>query len=91
MLNGVLVVEVDGEPLAELGPGAVLGERAVLEGGVPTSTLRAVTECKVVAVPPDHIDPAKLARLAEGHRREVARSRWRIVFAPRSPIAEVPR
>ena len=74
LLNGVLVVEVDGEPLAELGPGAVLGERAVLEGGVRTSTLRAVTECKVAAVSPDHIDPAKLAELAEGHRREEARS-----------------
>ena len=34
LLDGVLGVEVDGEPLAELGPGAILGERAVLEGGV---------------------------------------------------------
>ena len=53
LLNGVLVVEVDGEALAELGPGAVLGERAVLEGGTRTATLRAVTECKVAAVPAD--------------------------------------
>ena len=36
LLDGVLAVEVDGEPLAELGPGAILGERAVLEGaGAP--------------------------------------------------------
>jgi len=33
-LNGVLVIEVDGDKVAEVGPGAVLGERAVLEGGV---------------------------------------------------------
>ena len=39
LLNGVLVVEVDGEKLAELGPGAVFGERAVLEGGTRTATL----------------------------------------------------
>ena len=30
---------VDGELLAELGPGAMLGERAVIEGGLRTSTL----------------------------------------------------
>lgn len=38
LLNGVLVVEVDGEQLAELGPGAVLGERAALEGGLRPRT-----------------------------------------------------
>ena len=70
LLNGVLVVEVDGEKLAELGPGAVLGERAILEGGTRTATLRAVTECKVAAVPPDGIDRGKLAELSTGHRRE---------------------
>ena len=74
LLNGVLVVEVDGEPLAEVGPGAVLGERAVLEGGRRTATLRAVTDCKIAAADHDHIDPAKLAELADGHRREAARS-----------------
>ena len=70
LLNGVLVVEVDGEQLAEVGPGAVLGERAVLEGGVRTATLRAVTECKVAVVPSDQIEPERLVELAEGHRRE---------------------
>jgi hypothetical protein len=72
LLNGVLVVEVNGEALVEVGPGAVLGERAVLEGGTRTATLRAVTECKVAAVTADHIDRAKLATLAEAHRREEA-------------------
>lgn len=75
LLNGVLLVEVDGEPLAEVGPGAVLGERAMLEGGLRTATLRAVTDCKVAAADHANIDPAKLAQLAEGHRREEARPR----------------
>jgi cyclic nucleotide-binding protein len=74
LLNGVLVVEVDGEKIAELGPGAVFGERAVLEGGARTATLRAVTECKVAAVPADRIDLEKMAVLAGGHRREEAHS-----------------
>ena len=71
LLNGVLVVEVNGEKLAELGPGSVFGERAVLEGGLRTATLRAVTDCKVAAVPADRIDLDKLAELSGGHRREV--------------------
>ena len=50
LLDGVVAVEVDGEPLAELGPGAILGERAVLEGGRRTSTLRAVARQVRVAV-----------------------------------------
>ena len=38
-----LGVEVDGEQVAEMGPGTILGERASLEGGVRTATLRALT------------------------------------------------
>ena len=47
LLDGVLSVEVNEEPLAEIGPGAILGERTILEGGSRTSTLRAVTPVKV--------------------------------------------
>lgn len=70
LLNGMLVVEVDGQQLAELGPGAVLGERATLEGGTRTATLRAVTVCKVAAVPAGSVDERALVELADGHRRE---------------------
>jgi Cyclic nucleotide-binding domain len=70
LLDGVLDVEVDGRPLTELGPGAILGERAVLEGGLRTSTLRAVTKCKVAVVPSDRVDPDALTELSKSHRRE---------------------
>jgi Cyclic nucleotide-binding domain len=70
LIDGVLAVEVDGESLAELGPGAILGERSVLEGGVRTSTLRAVTKCKVAVAPSDRVDPDALAEVSKGHRRE---------------------
>ena len=66
----MLVVEVDGQQLTEIGPGAVLGERAVLEDGRRTSTLIARTDCKVAVVPSDQLDRARLAELAAGHRRE---------------------
>ncbi len=70
LLDGVLRVEVDGRALADLGPGALVGERALLEGGLRTSTLRAVTPCKVAVASGDRIDPAALAELSLGHRRE---------------------
>ncbi|MDQ6909291.1 MAG: cyclic nucleotide-binding domain-containing protein [Actinomycetota bacterium] len=70
LLDGVLAVEVDGEPLAEVGPGAVLGERAVLEGGVRTATLRAVTPAKVAVARADQVDIEALAEVSRGHRRE---------------------
>jgi hypothetical protein len=70
LLDGVLAVEVDGEPLAELGPGAILGERAILEGGRRTSTLRAVTPVRVAVATSDEIDIDKLRELSVDHRRE---------------------
>jgi Cyclic nucleotide-binding domain len=70
LLDGVLVVEVDGSEVAEVGPGAVVGERALLEGGIRTSTLRAHTACRVAAVPFDSVDRDLLLALSGGHRRE---------------------
>jgi hypothetical protein len=72
LLDGVLVMEVDGEPLAELGPGAILGERAVLEHGLRTSTLRAVTKVRVAAANATQLDLDALAEVSRGHRREEA-------------------
>jgi hypothetical protein len=64
LFDGVLAVEIDGVTVTELGPGAVVGEVALLEGGRRTATLRAVTGCRVAAVPGDRIDRAALAELA---------------------------
>ncbi len=70
LLDGVLSVDVDGEVVAEIGPGAVLGERALLEGGRRTSTLRAVTRCAVAVAHRDAVDEEALRTVAEGHQRE---------------------
>jgi hypothetical protein len=70
VLDGVVRVTCDGERLAEYGPGAMLGERAALEGGTRTATLAAVTRCRVAAVPAVQLDLSDLAELATGHRRE---------------------
>jgi Cyclic nucleotide-binding domain len=68
LLDGVLAVEVDGVELGEIGPGAILGERAVLEGGRRMATLSARTRCRVAVVPADMIDRAAMEELAAGHR-----------------------
>jgi hypothetical protein len=70
LLDGILAVEVDGETIAEVGPGAVLGARALVESGRRTSTLRAVTPAKVVVASADDIEPSALEELAGAHRRE---------------------
>lgn len=70
ILDGVIRVERDGEPLAEYGPGAMLGERAHLEGGIRTSTLIAVTALRAASLHARHFDHSALTELAGGHRRE---------------------
>jgi len=70
LLDGVLAVEVDGHALAALGPGAVVGERAGLEGGVRTATLRCTTPVRIAVASPDGVDRQRLLDLAAGHRRE---------------------
>ncbi len=70
LLDGVIRVERDGERLAEYGPGAMLGERAHLEGGLRTSTLTAVTACRVASAEASQLDGAALTELSAGHRRE---------------------
>jgi Cyclic nucleotide-binding domain len=66
LFDGVLAVEADGQTIAEVGPGAILGEMAVLQGGRRTATLRAVTPCRVAVIPGGRIDRQALEELASG-------------------------
>jgi hypothetical protein len=68
LLDGVLGVEVDGEEVAEVGPGALVGERALLEGGTRMATLRATTRTRVAVVPGDAVDRDSLVELARDRR-----------------------
>jgi Cyclic nucleotide-binding domain len=70
ILDGIVRVERGGERLAEYGPGALLGERAHLEGGVRTSSNVAVTPCRVALFDAQLIDRTHLEELSAGHRRE---------------------
>jgi hypothetical protein len=66
LLDGVLSVVVDGDEVAEIGPGAILGERASLEGGRRTATLSARARSRVVVVPSELIDQQEMEDLATG-------------------------
>ena len=71
VLDGVVRAEKAGERLAEYGPGALLGERAGLDGaGRRTATLVAVTACRVAVAAAHDLDPDALAEVSRGHRRE---------------------
>ncbi|HTE70122.1 MAG TPA: cyclic nucleotide-binding domain-containing protein [Actinomycetes bacterium] len=66
LFDGVLRVEIDGEPVAEVGPGAIVGEMALLHEGRRMATLRAVTPCRIAVVPKDRIDRQALEQVAKG-------------------------
>jgi hypothetical protein len=70
VLDGLLEVAVDGTVLGQVGPGAVLGERALLEAGSRTSTLTAATRVAVAVASRDAVDLDRLRALSEVHRRE---------------------
>ena len=68
VLDGVLAVEVDGQEVAEIGPGAIVGELALLEGGTRTATLTARTRCRIAVIPGALIDRKELEGLAATRR-----------------------
>src|SRR5439155_1448210 len=56
LLDGVFDVEVDGEVVAQVGSGAILGERAVVGDGLRTATLRAVRSSRVAVIGSEAIE-----------------------------------
>jgi Cyclic nucleotide-binding domain len=72
ILDGIFVVEVDDEEIAEIGPGAVVGERSALADGMRTATLRARTPARVASVPREALDDKALGSLAASRDRAQA-------------------
>src|SRR6187431_1232158 len=68
VLDGILGVVIDGEEVAEIGPGAIVGEKALLEGGTRTATLSARTKSRIAVIPGDLIDLQELVDLAATRR-----------------------
>jgi hypothetical protein len=70
LLDGVLAAVVDGEEIAQIGPGAVLGEGAIVGEGSRNATLRACTPARVAVISPEQIDRQAMEALAAGRRRD---------------------
>jgi hypothetical protein len=70
LLDGVLAAVVDGEEVAQVGPGAILGEGAIVGEGTRSATLRACTPARVAVIAPDMIDRQAMETLAAGRQRE---------------------
>jgi hypothetical protein len=70
LLDGLVQIEAGGTQLATLGPGSILGERAALEQGRRTATVRAVTDCRIVTYLAADLPARDLQELAAGHYRE---------------------
>jgi hypothetical protein len=68
LVDGVLDVEVDGVVVAQVGSGALLGERAVLGDGRRTATLRAVRGSRVAILQQESIGGSRLAELVAQRR-----------------------
>ena len=70
ILDGIFVIVVDDAEIAEVGPGGIVGERAALEGGARTATVRATTRARVAEASPDILGALELDALAATHHRE---------------------
>ncbi len=68
LVDGVLDVEVDGVVVAQVGSGALLGERAVLGDGRRTATLRAAHASRVAILREESIGGSRLAELVAQRR-----------------------
>jgi Cyclic nucleotide-binding domain len=75
VLDGVFDVEIDGETVARVGAGTLLGELAVLGDGRRRATLRAVSFCRVAVLPGAEISGTKLPELARERRSANDRER----------------
>jgi hypothetical protein len=69
VLDGIFDVDVGGQTVAEVGPGAVVGERGSLEGR-RSATLRARSDARVVALAATSLTREERDELAAAHRRE---------------------
>lgn len=68
LFDGVIQVIHDGQVINEVGPGAILGEMALVDSARRNATLRAATHCRVAVMPGQHLDRETLTQIAEGRR-----------------------
>ena len=63
-------MEVAGREVAEIGPGAIVGERGAPEGRIRSARLHTTTRARVAEASPHQLRSDALEALARTHRRE---------------------
>ncbi len=81
LFDGVMQVIRDRQVIAEVGPGAILGEMALVDDARRKATLRAATHCRVAVMPGQHLDRKALAQVAVP-RRSTPETRARDALVP---------
>jgi hypothetical protein len=71
LLDGLLVIEVDGRPAIDAGPGAIFDPAMRAPESRQHVTIRAKTRCRVAVVPRDQLDSQALLGVA-------AQQTWRL-------------
>jgi hypothetical protein len=69
ILDGVVEIDIAGEIVAECGPGTMIGERSVLEGGRRTASVTATTTVKVAEIDCGSVDLSAREQLRQQHSK----------------------
>jgi CRP-like cAMP-binding protein len=85
LLDGLLLIEIDGQPATEVGPGAIFDPTLRTEESKEHVTVRARTPCRLAVVPRDQLDNEKLVGVATEQTSRLSAARK----AQERPIATV--
>jgi CRP-like cAMP-binding protein len=81
--SGRASVEIDGAAVSEVGPGQIVGEMALLDGGPRSATVKAITDMDVLVIGPstfqdflhsEDVGPAVAEQLSSRLRASDART-----------------
>ena len=64
LLDGLLLIEIDGQPATEVGPGAIFDPTLRTAESKEHVTVRARTTCRLAVVPRDQLNTDKLLGVA---------------------------
>jgi hypothetical protein len=64
LMDGLLIIEIDGEPAVEAGPGAIFDPAVRTAESKERVTIRAETRCRLAVMPRDRLDDQALLGVA---------------------------
>lgn len=74
LLDGLLVIEIDGKPVSEVGPGAIFDPTLRTSESKQHVTVRARTPCRLAVLPREGLDQESLLQVAVEQSQRLQRS-----------------